>query len=364
MKVSKRNLVRMIELTASNNAVPMLMGKPGIGKTAIVRQIAAEKGWKLIDLRLSTMDETNMGEFPYLKEGAGYKSVDFAIPNWANQSNQQPTLIFFDELNRAPQNIIAAALKILREREIGTEFKFNSEVYMIAAGNLGADDGTTVEELDTAMTGRIARIDYDLPFVTWKSNFANVNINPYITSFIETNLEWYYKFSEEGKSYPSPRSWENLSLFIGKENTNLQTIREDVIEVGESYIGDGSSSFLYWIEEQISNGNKLTLKNVLNDFNTIKSDLVKAGTIKNSEITSKVTIEMVLEWSDKQYNNFLLYIDILSDEVKTIILSKIIDKVSTLNAQDRSSNTNERYMDIFRKDKDLVRQIGANLRSI
>ena len=364
MKVSKRNLVRMIKLTAENNAVPFLMGKPGIGKTAIIRQIAQELGWQLIDLRLSTMDETNMGEFPYLNDQGDYKSVDFAIPNWANQSNMQPTLIFFDELNRAPQNIIAAALKILREREIGTAFKFNSEVYMVAAGNLGAEDGTQVEDLDSAMTGRLARIDYELPFVTWKKDFADEHVNPYIVSFIETNIEWYYKFSEEGKAYPSPRSWENISKFVGNESTNLSQILSDVIEVGDSYIGNGSASFIYWLEEQISNGNKLTLKAVLNDFDNIKSLLVQAGTIKNSEISSKVTIDMILEWNDKQYQNFIKYMLILSDEVKTIIMSKIIDKVATMNAQDRNSTTNERYMDIFRTDKDLVREIGANLRSI
>jgi len=267
-------------------------------------------------------------------------------------------------LNRAPQNIIAAALKILREREIGTHFKFNSEVYMVAAGNLGAEDGTQVEDLDTAMTGRLARIDYDLPFVTWKKNFANDNINPYILSFIETNIEWYYKADGEGKAYPSPRSWENLSKFIGKENTNLNEIREDIVEVGDSYIGNGSASFIYWIEEQISNGNRLNLKAVLNDFDSIKDELIQAGTIKNSEITSKVTLDMITGWSDEQYENFLKYINILSDEVKTIIMSKIIDVVATLNAHDRLSKTNERYMNIFRTDKDLVKEIAKNLKAI
>ena len=38
---------------------------------------------------------------------------------------------------------------MLHERGIGTEFKFNDNVLMIASGNLGDEDGTDVEEFDS-----------------------------------------------------------------------------------------------------------------------------------------------------------------------------------------------------------------------
>ena len=46
--------------TASAGMMPMLVGSPGIGKSAIVKRIADDNNLKLIDIRLSQCDPCDL----------------------------------------------------------------------------------------------------------------------------------------------------------------------------------------------------------------------------------------------------------------------------------------------------------------
>lgn len=362
MKIS--TLTRLV-LNSPNGGVPMLMGAPGTAKTSIGRQIAIAKGWKLIDLRLSQMDETNLGEFPYISDrsnGASGKTVDFAIPAWAEEANKQPTLIFFDELNRAPQNVVNAALKLILEREIGVNFKFNDDVFMMAAGNLGAEDGTVVEEMDNALLGgRVLPIKWSITLKQWINDFANDNVNPIFIKYLLSNSEMFYPKNEgnEGEAFANPRSWHFLSNFIGKETTDLRQIKRDVLEVGISFIGKASSNFVYFLDEEIENQNSISLERILEDFDSIKKVVKKAGSVKHTEIIGHVEIEAIKDWTEKELNNFREFMKIISDEVRIIVISKIFDKL-----KDRKEIGSEKdlinYLTIFRDNKELAKQVGSS----
>jgi hypothetical protein len=72
------------------------------------------------DIRLSMVDETDVGLYPSLSEidmdGEMVKCLDFVVPRWAVEANKRPTIIHFEELNRASQQVRNAALQILLER--------------------------------------------------------------------------------------------------------------------------------------------------------------------------------------------------------------------------------------------------------
>jgi len=140
------------------SGVMYITSKPGIAKSAIAREIADKMGFKYLDIRLSMVDETDVGLYPNISTvdngGEMVKCLDFVVPRWAIEANKQPTIIHFEELNRAQLPVRNAALQILLERCIGTEFKFNDTVLMMASGNLGDEDGTDVEEFDNALNNR------------------------------------------------------------------------------------------------------------------------------------------------------------------------------------------------------------------
>ncbi len=128
-------------------------------------------------MRLSMNDESDF-KFPYLEDkeynGITVKVSNFAVPHWAYSANQSPTIIHFEELNRASLFVRNAALQILLEREIG-QFKFNDNVLMLASGNLGDEDGTDIEELDSALNNRLIHISHSLNLNDWIQNFGAEN---------------------------------------------------------------------------------------------------------------------------------------------------------------------------------------------
>jgi MoxR-like ATPase len=60
MQVKISQAIRLISKYLKASLVPMVVGSPGCGKSAIVHQIAEQYNLKLIDLRLSQCDPTDL----------------------------------------------------------------------------------------------------------------------------------------------------------------------------------------------------------------------------------------------------------------------------------------------------------------
>ena len=56
-----------IEHCLNNDLVPFIQSSPGCGKSALVRQIADEAGFELIDYRLATADPTDIQGLPHFE---------------------------------------------------------------------------------------------------------------------------------------------------------------------------------------------------------------------------------------------------------------------------------------------------------
>lgn len=101
---------------------PMLHGSPAIGKSSIVHGVAKEFNLKVIDLRLSQCDPTDLLGFPSIKDGkASYVPMETfpvegdSLPFHTNEdgskkeSHYDGWLLFLDELPIAPPAVQAAA---------------------------------------------------------------------------------------------------------------------------------------------------------------------------------------------------------------------------------------------------------------
>ena len=60
LSVNLKEAANIIEQCLKVKLVPMLTGSPALGKSAIVAQIAQKFGLKMIDLRLSQCDPTDL----------------------------------------------------------------------------------------------------------------------------------------------------------------------------------------------------------------------------------------------------------------------------------------------------------------
>ena len=312
------------------SGVLYITSKPGVAKSAIARSIADKMGFKYLDVRLAMSDETDF-KFPFLKDaeykGNIFKVSGYAVPEWAFESNNQPTIIHFEELNRAPQFVRNAALQILLERQIG-EFKFNDTVLMMSSGNLGDEDGTDVEEFDNALNNRLIHFSHTLGADEWVENFGKTNCHPTIVSYIRAYPEKLYQNpTENTKAYATPRSWLFLSDFITK-NFGMECSPREFLpylqEVAHGYIGNGAQRFLQYCQEMVN----ITIQDIIDRYDKVEKELDKYNRDKNSELIQSLKEFDIKKFSEKQLDNVTKFLKRVSDDELTAYLLHILDNVA------------------------------------
>ena len=329
-----------------------ITSKPGVAKSAIGKSIAEKMGFRYMDIRLSMVDETDVGLYPNVSEvdvnGKMVKCLDFVVPRWAIEANKQPTIIHFEELNRASQQVRNAALQILLERQIGTDFNFNENVLMMSSGNLGDEDGTDVEEFDSALNNRLVHINHTLAVDEWIGDFATENCHKLITSFIKAHPEQMYKTSDNSKAYATPRSWTMLSEFIVCNYGMDASPREFLPllkEVASGYLGNSAMKFVQYCEDMLN----ISIQDVLNNFDGIKKDLEKYNRDKNSELIQSLKEIDITKLTEKQLGNVVKFLNNVGDDEKTAYLLYILDNITDV--------TNPKLKKFLLEFDDLLRTI-------
>jgi len=219
--------------------VAMLTSSPGVGKSSIARQIAKENNLKLIDVRLSQCDPTDLGGFPTvdLEAGkAGYLPMNTfpiqgdpiplhtdedgecfpeELDDKGNDKNQYSGwLLLLDEFNSAPISVQAAAYKIVLDKQVGMH-KLHKRVAIICAGNLDTDRAI-VNRLSTAMQSRLIHLQLECSHRDWMDWAASSGIDYRVTSYLNFKKEDLHSFdpTHSDKTFACPRTWEFLSDII------------------------------------------------------------------------------------------------------------------------------------------------------
>jgi len=192
---------------------PMLWGSPGIGKSAIVHQIAKEYGLKVIDLRLAQCDPTDLMGFPQIdaaRQKAGYVPMDtFPIEGEPLPGGYNGWLLFLDEANSAPKAVQAAAYKIILDRMVG-QTRLHKNCAVVAAGNQESDNAI-VEPMSTALQSRLVHIELVIDATEWTDNWAaNNDIDHRISDYIKFKPGQLFTFTPDhtDKTYACSRTWE------------------------------------------------------------------------------------------------------------------------------------------------------------
>ncbi len=302
-----------------------VIDKPGTGKSSIFRQITEDESWNYLPLYISNDDYTDIGGFPINVYNPKFKVkvLKKSIPEWAMIANEGPSLVVFEEWNRAPLENINAIFPIILERRIGYSFFFKPFVRFAMTGNLGGkEDGCDVNEFDRATKGRIITIRHNLTIEEWDKNFAEKKINIYIRNFIKSkNQYFYYIGANDNWNYASPRSWEALSEYIGKDNNDIKNVLEISNLIGYDIIGSTAYVFTKYLEES----SRINIYDVINNYKNLSkeninrckiSDLLKElETVNTSEIDLKCIDNVIYFLKDIDKDERLSYLKFASDNL-------------------------------------------------
>lgn len=212
MQVKTNQATSMITKFIRARLVPMLWGSPGIGKSSIVHKIAEEHGLKVIDLRLSQCDPTDLMGFPSIDQArkrAGYMPMDtFPIEGEQVPEGYNGWLLFLDEANSASLAVQAAAYKIILDRMVG-QHKLHKNCAIVAAGNLETD-GAIVNPMSTALQSRLVHLELVSDVDQWLNWAYEHGIDHRITSYIKFRPDHLYNFNpvHTDKTYGCNRTWE------------------------------------------------------------------------------------------------------------------------------------------------------------
>jgi hypothetical protein len=348
----------------AQSGVLYITAEPGVAKSATMRSIARKLDFQYIDLRLSMIDETDVGLYPH-KDEVSMKNRDgvetkmhvlsFVVPKWAHIANQKPTIVHFEELNRASQNVRNAALQLLLEREIGYEFKFNENVFMVSSGNLGEDDNTDVEEFDAALNNRLVHLKHVLEPQEWIEEYATENIHPLIVDYIRVNPEQLNgKPNENFRAYATPRSWTFLSDFIVTNysmNAPHTEWMEDLKEVGASYIGGSITKFIKYIESTVI----INIKDIINDYKKVAKKLKEFNSDKKSELIEQLKTFPLNDFTPVQLNNISAFLKDVREDERTAFILHIVD-----NVEERSKEVKEWLKENFRGELEYIMNQSSN----
>ena len=193
-----------------------LHGPPGVGKSSIVHQIAAERKMTLLDLRLVTTDAVDMRGMPYksiLVDGTAI--MDFASSGLLPrvETDGERGILFLDEFPQATTLVQNAASELLLDRRIGSQYTLPDGWYIVAAGNRRMDRAGT-QEIPNHLRNRVCHLEVYAHAQSWVTYAKQRQLHDGLIKFIEQDGKQLFQFTGDQLAFATPRSMEFVSRVL------------------------------------------------------------------------------------------------------------------------------------------------------
>lgn len=219
-----------------------IWGAPGIGKTEVLKQVAEEMGVDLIVWHLATVEPVDFVGVPQVRDGRTHYNPPILFPD-DNGEHGKGGILFFDELNRANEAVLGAALQLCQDGKVG-EYSLPDKWLIVAAGNRQGEEQVT--DLGKALGNRFSH--YNL--ITSKDEWIDWAItkdymDPAILGFIEfdENMLHHLDQDTDTSNWPSPRAWANVSMEYTEEKAEKGELSQaEVIKLFSPHVGNKAAT--------------------------------------------------------------------------------------------------------------------------
>ncbi len=201
-----------------------LIGAPGIGKTAIVEQVARELKIGFVSYSMTHHTRQSAIGLPYIEErdyGEGKVRISeytlseiVASVYDAVKNGDREGLLFLDEINCVSETLFPALLQFLQYKSFGNHSLPEGWI-IVTAGNPPRYN-RFVREFDISVLDRLKTLKVEESLDAWKPYARESHIHGAILSFLELEPACFYRISTEaeGPGYVTARGWEDLSLAL------------------------------------------------------------------------------------------------------------------------------------------------------
>jgi len=215
-----------------------LWGPMGIGKSELVSGIADEMGGFTIDLRMATMEPTDLRGIPYFNKELGVMSwaPPVELPSEEFAAKYPIIVLFLDEMNSAAPAVQAAAYQLVLNRRVGT-YKLPDNVVIVAAGNRETDKGVTYR-MPAPLANRFVHLEMRVDFDSWLDWAVKNRIHKDVVGYISFAKQSLFDFDPRSpqRSFATPRSWTFVSQLLDDSDVSDGTTTDLVVgSVGEGH---------------------------------------------------------------------------------------------------------------------------------
>lgn len=251
----------------------LIIGEGGVGKTAITRRWAREKGVNLLALDAQSMDKTDLGGLMYMDDSSRNDKGQITKTTRLSTGEldpmmETPSVLFLDEINRADQQIRGSLLTLIQDHTvISNEDVSNRKLlknFLFTVGCLNPpDEGYDVDSIDRALRTRFCIIFVNNEPEDWLEN--------YMIPDLEASLEAEKSITKD------PDKLREIELLYQRKIDLIKTLvlhkdfkfdsSEDSMKIDQATNGTGNIL------------NSRTLENLVNFFDGTKDDFLKEWTV-------------------------------------------------------------------------------------
>lgn len=202
-----------------------LMGPPGIGKTAIMEQIASELGIGLLSYSMTHHTRQSALGLPQIRHvtfcGKEYDISEYtmseiiaSVYQMMEETGIENGILFLDEINCVSETLTPIMLQFLQYKVFGRH-EVPAGWIVVTAGN-PPEYNHSVREFDIATWDRLKRVDVEPDHDVWKEYAYATGIHASILTYLDIKKQHFYRVvsTVDGKRFVTARGWDDLSQMI------------------------------------------------------------------------------------------------------------------------------------------------------
>ena len=179
-----------------------LMGPPGIGKTAIMEQIASELGVGLVSYSMTHHTRQSALGLPFIETkmygGKEYSVSEYtmseiiaSVYDMIEDHGCREGILFLDEINCVSETLAPSMLQFLQYKIFGRH-RVPDGWIVVTAGN-PPEYNNSVREFDIVTWDRLKRVDVEPDYEVWKEYAYNKAVHPAIITYLDIKRAEFYK---------------------------------------------------------------------------------------------------------------------------------------------------------------------------
>ena len=218
-----------------------LLGAPGIGKTAVMEQIAQDLSVALVSYSMTHHTRQSALGLPCIShreyEGMQYDVSEYtmseiiaSIYDVMKESGVREGILFLDEINCVSETLAPSMLQFLQYKVFGRH-KVPDGWVIVTAGN-PPEYNKSVREFDVVTMDRLKVLSVEADYRVWKEYAQERGLHTAILNFLELKKEYFDKIETtvNGRSYVTARGWEDLSEILTLYEEEGMKVDETLVE--------------------------------------------------------------------------------------------------------------------------------------